>query len=286
MNLSLLILYIFCGIIVELAMTLKIGVVTGANKGIGLEIAKKLGAAGVRTILACRDEALGSKAVEDLKSIGYDVEFRRLDISSSASIATFVEGVTRDYPSIDILVNNAAIAFKGSDPTPFTKQASPTINVNFFGTVELTEHLLPLLKKSTGARIVNVASMAGHLKILPSKPLWEMFTSSSLTVDTLKGLMSKFILDVEAGRHAAEGWPNTCYGMSKLGLIAYTKVLARLEPTVSVNCCCPGYCATDMSSHRGTSTAEQGARTPAMLALSLPSDQTGKFYSSEVEIQW
>ena len=111
-----------------------------------------------------------------------------------------------------VQVNNAATAFKGSDPTPFHQQARPTIMTNFFGLLEVTRALLPLLKQSDDPRIVNVASQAGHLQILPSQQRKELFTSPTLTVPQLEGLMHEFVTDVEAGQHAAKGWPNTCYG--------------------------------------------------------------------------
>jgi carbonyl reductase 1 len=96
-----------------------------------------------------------------------------LDIADSASIEQFTQQLYSDYPSIDILVNNAAIAYKAADPTPFAKQARPTITTNYFGTVQLTDALLPLLEKSEQSypRIVNVASEVGHLKILKSQAL-------------------------------------------------------------------------------------------------------------------
>ncbi len=91
--------------------------------------------------------------------------------------------------------------------------------------------------------------------------------------------------DVQNGRHTQKGWPNSNYGMSKLGVIALTKILARDTPSMMVNACCPGYCDTDMTSHRGTKTAEQGARTPAMLAL-MPDKVSGMFFQEEKPIKW
>lgn len=191
-----------------------------------------------------------------------------------------------DFDKIDILVNNAAIAFKGSDPTPFKEQAYATINPNFFGTMKVTESLMPLLKKSPEPRIVNIASQAGHLKIIKSDELRATFANVD-SMQVLEDLMEAFVTDVQNGEHEQKGWPNTCYGMSKLGVIAMTKILARREPGMRINCCCPGYCATDMSSHKGTRTAEHGARTPAMLALSVPADgPTGKFFVDEAEVEW
>lgn len=268
-------------------MSKKLAVVTGSNKGIGFHIASKLCDAGVKTILACRNEELGLKAVSELKSKGYDCEYRNLDISDKDSVLKFTQEFAKDYEKLDILVNNAAIAFKGSDPTPFKDQANATVKPNFFGTLEVTNNLLPLLSKSAEPRIVNVASQAGRLAIIPSSKRKDMFTSPTLSVPALEELMTQFVKDVEAGKHSSNGWPNTCYGTSKLGVIALTKILARDHPSMRINCCCPGYCATDMSSHGGPRSAEQGARTPAMLALMKENDgPTGKFFFDENEIDW
>jgi carbonyl reductase 1 len=103
--------------------------------------------------------------------------------------------------------------------------------------------------------------------------------------------VEQFVNDVEAGCHQRNGWPDACYGISKLAVIAYTRVLAldltKQGSKIRVNCCCPGWCATDMSSHRGQKTAEEGSRTPAMLELlAMGEETTGRFFANEEEIEW
>ena len=98
--------------------------------------------------------------------------------------------------------------------------------------------------------------------------------------------MNEFVTAVENNNHDARGWPNTCYGTSKLAVIALTKILARDEPNILVNACCPGYCATDMSSHKGPRPAEQGAETPAYLAQLPDNGPTGKFFYDNAELDW
>jgi len=268
----------------------KLAIVTGANKGIGYEIAKGLAANGCTTILACRNAQLGEAAAREMQSEGLDVSFRLLDVGDRASIAAFAECVKNDLGGkIDVLVNNAAIAFKGSDPTPFARQAAPTLAVNFFGTVALTNALLPFLQMSPAPRVVNVASESGHLSILKSKEKVKIFTAPDLSEERLVELMLTFQTDVEAGTHATSGWPSSCYGMSKLGLIAYTKILAREQPSMLVHACCPGYVQTDMSSHQGNKRPDEGAQTPIMLALHDEEDElrpSGQFWSSEHVIDW
>ena len=116
--------------------------------------------------------------------------------------------------------------------------------------------MIPLLEaaepKGCG-RLVNVASMAGRLNQL-KPPLAAKFADPALTLDGLNGLVGSFEAAVQAGTHAADGWSSSNYGMSKLSLIAATKVLARDHPAVRINACCPGYCDTDMTSHKGRCT--------------------------------
>jgi len=224
--------------------TLKIAVVTGGNKGIGFEIARKLGKnPNTLCILTSRNEELGERACEELLKDGANVVNCKLDISSEASIQNFQSKMANEYGKIDILVNNAAIAFKGQDQTPFSQQAEPTMRTNFWGTVHVCDALMPLVRNSASGRVVNVCSEAGHLRIIPNAQLRSQFSSPNLSRDELFNLMAAFVAAVEGERHQVEGWPNTCYGMSKLGLIAFTKIQAREEleagTGVLVNGCCP-----------------------------------------------
>lgn len=158
---------------------------------------------------------------------------------------------------------------------------------NYFGTLSLTEKLLPLIKKSTDPRVIFVASEMGHLRILNSEAKKQDFTNPKLTVDTLNNYVNQFVEAVETNQDLkALGWAQTCYGMSKLAVIALTKVLARENPGVAINSCCPGWCDTDMTSHKGPRSPELGARTPFMLGIIEDRNITGKFYADEREIEW
>jgi len=261
-------------------------VVTGANKGIGWHIADQLvKAGGFKVVVACRDPTLGEKAAQELGA-----QFERLDLASDESIDDFAKRVASKHGRLDILVNNAGLAFKAADPTPFEQQTGPTLKVNFWGTTRLTDALLPLLRASAaqgqGPRLVNVASMAGRLGQV-SPELQQRFSSRDLTREVLNGLISKFEQDVAAGRHSQEGWGKSNYGLSKLAVIAYTKIVAREEgDAMRVNACCPGYCDTDMTSHRGSRPPAQGAENAVKLALLPDAGPTGEFWQDLHVSSW
>lgn len=252
-------------------MSLRVAVVTGANKGIGFEIAKKLVQSGVHTIITARDVARGQRAVKQLQASlkCTNLEFAQLDLDSKDSVHGFVSWLQKTHGGLDVLVNNAGIAFKAADPTPFAQQAKPTFKTNYFATQHLTVRLLPLLRPN--GRIVNIASQAGSMAFAQMSPaLRANFTDPGLTLLTLESLANDFVAAVEDGTHKEKGWASTCYGTSKLSVIAMTAVLAKqpniLERKISVFSCCPGWCNTDMSSGSGNRTAEQGAVTPFKLA--------------------
>lgn len=234
----------------------RIAVVTGANKGVGFCIAQHLLPTVSVLIVACRDRERGEAAVAALDSP--KARFEQLDISSEASIAAFCEKIDK----LDVLVNNAAIAFKGSDPTPFEEQTEPTLATNYHGTVALTEGLWGKLAQSPQGHIVNVASMAGRLSQLA-------VDKQKLFVEvTSKEELDSYVEEFKTSVKKNKPWSKSNYGLSKLAVIAYTKMKAReAPPNLFVNCCCPGYCATDMSSHKGPRSAYDGAKNAAMLAL-------------------
>ncbi|GFQ87534.1 carbonyl reductase 3 [Trichonephila clavata] len=141
-----------------------VAVVTGSNKGIGFAIVKALCSKFEgNVILTARDEERGKAAVEKLKAEGLNPEFHLLDISDENSIKTLASFLKNEYGGLDVLVNNAAIAYKMADPAPFSEQAEKTVQVNFFDTLNVCHHLFPLLRPH--ARVVNVSSSAGSCYI-------------------------------------------------------------------------------------------------------------------------
>jgi len=259
----------------------KIAVVTGANKGIGLEIAKGLLERGYRVIATARDVTRGTEAVATLQSS--DVVFLPLDLDNQETIKSCAEKVKEQFGEIDVLVNNAAIAFKASSTVPFEQQARPTVATNYFGTLQVCEAFFPLIKP--GGKVVNLASRAGHLKVVKSQQLLDKLQSPSLTVDELNDIMNGFVSDVEA--NSMDKWARSCYGASKMGVIALTRIHAReLKPrNIQVHSCCPGYCQTDMSSNNGDKSAKEGADTPLWLATT-DLEQSGLFYGERQELVW
>jgi carbonyl reductase 1 len=282
---------------------MRVAAITGANKGIGYHVALQLAQSGLFTnvILACRDTTRGLEAKNKIQSQleqgssnngnnGVQVSYEQLEIGNDASHEQFCNVMTEKYGGkVDVLVNNAAMAFKGSDPTPFKEQCKATLDINFRGTVDFTEKMIPLLRKGNDARIVNVASMAGRIKQIKSTELRNQFLDSSLSKEQLMALVDQFERDVLEGVHTEKGWGNSNYGMSKLALVAMTKVWAREEASngIKVNCCCPGYCDTDMTSHKGPRPPSEGARNAVIPATMETSEcPTGEFFENNAIGKW
>lgn len=271
-------------------LTPRVAVVTGANKGIGYFIALQLGLSGLfsKIILGCRDPTRGGIAANEMNEIAAgkaEFQFMPLTIGEKESHSSFFQRMQEEFGKVDVLVNNAGFAYKGSDPTPFKGQTEKTLGVNYYGLVDFTETMLPLLRKGDDPRLVNVASMSGYLNQV-SPDLQKKFADKSLTIPELNQLMDEFAAAVEAGDHKKKGFSNSNYGMSKLGVIAATRIWARQEAgTISVNSCCPGYCATDMSSNRGPRPAEEGARN-AVIPATMPNPPNGAHFTDYKVGQW
>ncbi|KAJ8926055.1 hypothetical protein NQ315_009910 [Exocentrus adspersus] len=268
----------------------KIAVVTGSNKGIGYAIVKGLcerfdGA----VYLTARDVGRGEAAVKKLKELGLNPLFHQLDISDQSSVDKFKEYIKTKHGGIDILVNNAAIAFKNDATESFAQQAEETIKINYFATLRVCDALFPLLRNN--AKVVNVSSSAGHLSRIPSAELRAKLGDKNLTIPNLNKLMEKFVQDAKEGKASQEGWGNSAYVVSKVGLSALSFAQQRSfdkeQPNrnISVNAVHPGYVDTDLTSHKGPLTIEEGAKAPLFLALEA--DFKGKYvwYDSQI-VDW
>lgn len=169
-----------------------------------------------------------------------------------------------------------------------TEHTRNTIATNFTGTLNVTKTLLSLVRPH--GRIVIMSSQYGRLKILQPH-LQEQFSSPSLTEEQLVTLMDQYIQDVETGDHVSKGWSASAYGVSKVGVNAFTRILARElskdeERDVLVNTCCPGWVRTDMGGPNARLSPDQGAETPVYLALLPAGSPSGKFWSRQRQISF
>ena len=243
-----------------MAETKRIALVTGANKGIGLEIAKQLGQAGVGVIIGARDPQKGEAAVAELMSLGLAVESMKLDLGDEASIVQAARQIGGKYGRLDILVNNAGIvdAEDGPPGRSTTGAARRIMETNFVGTLAVTQAMLPLLKKAPAARIVNLSSALGSLSVMgdPSSPFYN----------------ARLI----------------AYNASKAAVNMLTvQLAAELRDTpIIVTSVSPGYVKTDLTGHAGFITAEEGARTPVKFALIGDEGVSGRAVGPDGAIAW
>jgi carbonyl reductase 1 len=261
----------------------RIAIVTGANRGIGLEICRQLARRGVRPVLTSRGEEDGRRAAADLEREGLRVAYHPLDVTDDESIRALAGWAIASHGGLDILVNNAGVAMDGFN----AEVARVTIGINFFGPLHVTERLLPLIRR--GGRIVMVSSgVADRSKL--SRPLRAELEGDALTRDRLVELMKKFVSDVAAGTHTREGWPSSAYCVSKIGLNALTEILGRELVAegrgILCNAACPGWVRTDMGGPHASRSVEEGADTPVWLALLPEGGSQGGFFRDRKPAAW
>ncbi|KAK9927261.1 hypothetical protein M0R45_024453 [Rubus argutus] len=286
----------------------KIAVVTGANKGIGLEISWQLASKGVGVVLTARDVKRGTEAVEKLKASGFShVVFHQLDVTVPTTIASLVDFLKTQFGKLDILVNNAAVLgsvfltedkaaiaaddiFSSKSPKQISLQTHETavdcLKTNYYGVKQLTEALLPLLQKSEAPRIVNVSSTLGQLRVIQNeKAKKDLADVDSLTEEKVDKLVEEFLEDVKQDTIESKGWPPkmSAYMVSKAALNAYTRVLAKKYPQITVNAVSPGYTKTDLNQNTGTLTVEEAALGPVKLALIAETGISGLFFDRTEE---
>ncbi|HEY1000304.1 MAG TPA: SDR family oxidoreductase [Streptosporangiaceae bacterium] len=221
-------------------MTTTIALITGANKGIGLETARQLGARGVTVLAGARDEARGLEAERALRDGGADARFVRLDVTDPKSAQEAADWVDREYGRLDILVNNAGIARAGGPPSQTDLDAMREVyETNVFGVIIVTNAMLPLLRRAPAARVVNVSSEVGSITSMtdPASPLAQMPASLA-------------------------------YPSSKSALNMITALYAKelRDTPVKVNAANPGYTATDLNRHSGFRSVAEGAEASVYLA--------------------
>lgn len=245
-----------------------VALVTGANQGIGLQIAKDLVAHGFTVLVGSRNLERGEAAA---KEVGPDAHALQLDVTDQASIAAAAERIRSEIGRLDVLINNAAISHAGKpgrSPEEITKSSLPS-NVsldevravwetNVFGVLAVTQAMLPLLREAPAARIVNVSSGVGSLTLNsdPSFPFRSHFSP--------------------------------VYPASKTALNAMTLAMAiELEPTgIKVNAVSPGYTKTKFNNYTGTETVEEGASEAVRVALLGSEGPTGTFTHANGTYPW
>ena len=228
----------------------KTALVTGANKGIGFEVARQLARQGFRVFLGARNEKAGRAAAEKLREDG-DVAFLKIDISDANSIRAAADELSRQSDRLDVLVNNAGILLD-EDKSALTITPDifeTTLRTNTLGPWLVAQALASLLEKSQAPRIVNVSSGGGQLE------------------------------------DGADGWaPGYC--VSKTALNGVTVQLAAALPKCAVNSVCPGWVRTEMGGANADRSVGEGAATIVWLATEAPHDLTGKFVKDRKVIPW
>ncbi|HEY5706399.1 MAG TPA: SDR family oxidoreductase [Terrimicrobiaceae bacterium] len=230
---------------------MKTALITGANKGIGYEVARQLARKGFHVFVGARNPQKGREATEELGKAGAIATFVQIDVSNPQSITDAVHAISEVEGHLDVLVNNAGILLE--DDTAIAQLSTETVNrtlqTNTLGPLLVTQAFLPLLSRSNAPRVVNVSSGGGQL---------------SDGMDT---------------------WA-PAYCLSKTALNAVTALFAAALPNIQVNSVCPGWVRTDMGGANATRSVEEGADTIVWLATDAPQELTGKFLRDRKEIPW
>jgi NAD(P)-dependent dehydrogenase (short-subunit alcohol dehydrogenase family) len=240
----------------------QIALITGANKGLGFEMARQLGQAGVTVVLAARDPQKGEAAAAKLRAEGFDVQFLKLDVTDKADLASASAFLEKKFGRLDILINNAGISpevFGTGKPSTTTEETiHHTFETNFFAPVALTKTLLPLLKKSDAGRIVNMSSILGS-QALHADAKSQIYDFKTLSYDASKAALNSFTI------HLAHELKDT---------------------KIKVNSAHPGWVKTDMGTDAAPMEIPEGGKTGVELALLGDNGPTGGFFHLGKPVPW
>jgi NAD(P)-dependent dehydrogenase (short-subunit alcohol dehydrogenase family) len=242
--------------------TKKVALISGANKGIGFETARQLGKQGLTILLGARDLAKGEAAAAELKKEGIDARAVKLDVVNAADVKAVAEKIEREFGKLDVLVNNAGVSFESFGSNEPSKTPldvlRKTLETNFFAVVELTQTLLPLVRKSAAGRIVNVSSILGSLSLQATEgsPIYDF---KAFAYDTSKAALNSFTIHLA---HELKG----------------TKI--------KVNSAHPGWVKTDMGTDAAPMEIVDGAKTEVELAMLAADGPTGGYFHLGETLPW
>jgi len=225
--------------------------ITGANKGIGREVARQLATKGLHAFVGARNAKAGRKAAEEIANRGAKATFLEIDVADNDSVTNAAREFSNIEDHLDVLVNNAGIIVDGDNAILEVSGdlLRKTLETNTLGALRVTRAFAPLLRKSKAPRVINVSSGGGQLT------------------------------------GGADGWA-PAYCISKTALNGVTVQLAAALPKFAVNSVCPGWVRTEMGGENASRSVEEGAETIVWLASHAPQDLTGKFLRDRKEIPW
>jgi NAD(P)-dependent dehydrogenase (short-subunit alcohol dehydrogenase family) len=230
---------------------MKTALITGANKGIGYEVARQLAGRGFHVCVGARNAKAGRRAVDEIAKKGGKATFLEIDVADSDSVTRATHGYSKIEDHLDVLVNNAGIIVDGDNAALEISEDlfRKTLETNTLGPLRVTRAFVPLLQRSKAPRVINVSSGGGQLT------------------------------------GGADGWA-PAYCISKTALNGVTVQVAAALPNFAVNSVCPGWVRTDMGGKNASRSVEEGADTIVWLASEAPQDLTGKFLRDRKEIPW
>lgn len=229
----------------------KIAFITGANRGIGFEVARELGAKGFRVFIGARNADAGRAAAQSIVKAGGNAQFVEIDVTKIDSVNAAAREIGKSADHLDVLVNNAGVMVKGDGAILNISDDAlrESIETNSLGALRVTQRLLPLLQKSKSPRVINVSSRVAQLS------------------------------------SGSKSW-TAAYAVSKTALNAITAQLAAALPQMAVNSASPGWVRTRMGGPFAERSVEEGADTIIWLATDAPQSLTGKFVHDRKEIPW
>ncbi|PWT85192.1 MAG: short-chain dehydrogenase [Acidobacteria bacterium] len=241
----------------------RVALITGANRGIGLQTAKDLGSDGVILLLGVRDLAKGEAVAAGMRQEAFKAEAVHLDVTDPGTYGEAYDFINRSFKRLDILINNAGVCLEsfaspGQPSTLSLGTLRKTFETNFFGTVALTQKLLPLIRRSPAGRIVNVSSIMGSLALHAdrSSPIYH---SSVFAYNTSKAALNSFTLH-----------------------LAYE----LRDTSIKVNSAHPGWVKTEMGGENADLNVSESGKTSAWLAR-LPEDgPTGGYFHAGQSLPW